>query len=73
MFNAPGYTFALAFPPELLITGSGIAASQATNFPTFNIPDGELHFINMSTAGPAFINVSNLGNVTFNLEDRSTS
>ena len=73
MFNAPGYTFALAFPPELLITGSGIAASQATNFPTFNIPDGDLHFINMSTAGPAFINVSNLGNVTFNLEDRSTS
>src|SRR3984885_8844511 len=74
-FNAPGYTFEVTPPPGdfrlLQIIGDGIVTSSALNFPTFNITD-ELHFINSSTAGPAIINVSDVSNVTFNLEDRTS-
>ena len=73
-FDAPGYTFDLSSTINFLkIAGSGIVAPLAANVPIFKLPDGSLHFINASTAGPASISVSGEGNVTFNFEDRTSA
>jgi hypothetical protein len=62
-FNAPGYTFSSPFT-SLSITGSGIQASP-TNAPSFSFASGGAEFTGSSTAGPAFINIRDLGPLNF--------